>query len=360
MRFSKIIKLFRWVCVPVVLLYQFFLFLHHNLYAIKLLHRRKLPVPTISVGNIQLGGTGKSTLVIHLIEWLERQGKKVAVLTRGYGRKGSGDLILLKEQQTESVSPQLIGDEPGMIFDRLRSGALGVGANRFRVGKELLKKFPAEVIVLDDALQHRKLKRDLDICLIDVSRWSNLPILFPFTYLRDLPSTLRQVDFIILTKYEGREDFALSLQQRLREKYGIAVEMGKYQIKRIVSIIEGEEKKKEDLVHESLGAFCGIANPEQFKKLLESAGFNPVFLQSFPDHHFYSLEDLRKINQQALKKGVKSLLTTTKDAVKIKDINSRNIQEILKIPVYEVEIDFVLTNEHKLLEMIGNLLGIKS
>ncbi len=97
MNLREFFKTVSWIFLPLVLIYQFFLHLHHKLYSYNLLPSRKLPVPTISVGNIQLGGTGKSTLVIHLLEWLEKQGKKVAVLTRGYGRKGSGDLIEAKK-----------------------------------------------------------------------------------------------------------------------------------------------------------------------------------------------------------------------------------------------------------------------
>lgn len=333
--------------------YTSLIYLRNKLYDAGLLTARKLPRPTISVGNVQLGGTGKTTLVIHLLQWLEARQKSVAVLTRGYGRKTARPMLLVANQSVNGLTAEVIGDEPLLIFRAMKKGVIGIGKNRYRMGMRILKTYHPDLFLLDDALQHRKLARDLDICLVDVSRWPQMGLLFPYTHLRDVKSSLGRCHFILLTKFAGMEERARKLQEEFRNTYGVPVELGEYEISSIRPIHGNAPANIRMLKKHPVGAFCGIANPDAFFNLLEANGFQLARRQAFSDHQCYRPPGLQKLAADTRKAGARALLTTEKDAVKVRELVTDNFLEGIKI--FAVGIQFKISREKQLLQMIGNL-----
>ena len=318
---TKIIFLtLKWLLVPLGMLHWAAVWLRNRCYDWGICRSRRLAVPVISIGNIQMGGTGKTPLVITLLDWLRREGIVAGVLTRGYGRQAGAPLMLgAMEGASGNADPARLGDEPALFLPHLPpGGALGVGADRHAVGSQLLRAYPLSLLLLDDGFQHRKLQRDLDICLIDVSRWAVHPFLFPFSYLRDIKGSLRRAHAIILTK--GDDAATARLQAQLQEKYRIPVWRGRYEAAGLEALADGRAVEPDELSDRKFGAVCGIANPAHFMAQLSALGIAPLYQHFFPDHHHYTLQDLRLVFAEAAAAGAAQVIVTTKDAVKLRKI----------------------------------------
>jgi tetraacyldisaccharide 4'-kinase len=241
---------------PAELLYRGINRLRRSMYRSGVFKPKRLLKPVISVGNIAIGGAGKTPAVIALCRFLERRGRKVAVLTRGYGASGIGEVTAL--------DPERFGDEPVLIKKSTQNTTVIVGANRY----ENALYFNCDVFVLDDAFQHLQLHRDLDI-VIDA----------PASFYREGRSALRDADLVV--------------PRRLRLN--------------VPDAIRGRK----------VFAFAGLANNDQFFDSLRALGVQVVGMRSFPDHHRYTATDLAGIGDAA--KNADAIVTTEKDAVKIRD-----------------------------------------
>lgn len=309
----------KWLLLPPGILHLGIVRLRNRLYDTGIFKARHLPRPVISIGNIQMGGSGKTPLLLELLEWLQEEGLRVGVLSRGYKRGFRENRILLPGGET-AATVQQIGDEPALIFKKLRAGgALGVGADRYEVGQELLRRQEVEVFLLDDGFQHRRLHRDLDICLIDVSRWAEHPFLFPFSYLRDAKSSLRRANAILLTKFEKCPEKAETLKASLEKAYPAPVLKTELIFHALTRLADGEPLDPAEIKSQPLAALCGIANPEQFFEMLEAEGFRIVYRKAFPDHHDYTLQEMRNFEKAAVQAGARRVLVTEKDAVKLRE-----------------------------------------
>jgi tetraacyldisaccharide 4'-kinase len=244
---------------PFELLYRGVNRLHRNLYRHRVLHGKRLPKPVISVGNLAIGGSGKTPTVIAIGKFLIGRGYRVAVLTRGYGRVG--------REQGEVTAPDAarFGDEPVLIKKHIENAAVIVGSNRYENGKRV----NCDVYLIDDGFQHLKLARDVDVVIdVPAARW-----------YREGRSALRDADVI--------------LERRLR------------------LAIPGEVRGQK------LFAFAGLADNEQFFASLREAGLTLAGTRSFPDHHRYTPADLEAIRGAAGNLLAGAIVTTEKDAVKI-------------------------------------------
>lgn len=315
---TVILHYLKWLFLPLGILHLGIVRLRNRLYDAGIFKARRLPRPVISIGNIQMGGSGKTPLVLELLDGLQEEGLRVGVLTRGY-KRGSRDNRILLPGGESAATVQLIGDEAALILKKLRSGALGVGADRREVGQELLRRQEVEVFLLDDGFQHRRLHRDLDICLIDVSRWAEHPFLFPFSSLRDAKASLRRTGAILLTKFEKCSDKAEALKARLEKTYRAPVFKTAFVFHSLTKLKDGRPLDPGEIKAKPVAALCGIANPEHFFEMLESEGFRIVYRKAFPDHHDYALQELREVETTARAAGAEGLLVTEKDAVKLRE-----------------------------------------
>ncbi len=301
---------------PLVIIYTGIVFLRNKFYDRGWRKPCTVNAPVISVGNIQIGGTGKTPLVEFIAGKLIDKGIPVAVLTRGYRRKSGQDVIA---EKAEGLTAQMVGDEPFLLKQNVPGLILGVGKNRCRSARSILSRHPQTVFLLDDGFQHRQMPRNLDIVLIDVSRWSSLPLLFPLTEFRDNPSSLKRADLIVLTRSDMLPGQSRRLRERLEKIYRLPVLEAEVVPKSVVFLNSPKAYPPETIRGKRIAAFCGIAHPEQFFRTIEELGGLICWRKRFPDHHRYGADEVERIALRAKEAGAEWILTTQKDAVKIEE-----------------------------------------
>jgi tetraacyldisaccharide 4'-kinase len=256
------------------------------------LKQKRLNGTVISVGNITVGGTGKTPMVIWLAEKYLAEGKRVAILTRGYGgADGSSDEIELMKE-------------------RLRGRALfGVGKNRYDAGQRLEAE-GVDIFLLDDGFQHLQLARDVDLVLIDRLQALSTEKLLPAGRLREPSSALNRADFVIYTRMDGAKQ-TIRLIQQLR----------KFPIFPASTVLLGFRRPKStqpllstrELAPGPYFAFCGVGNPEGFFLDLERWGLSVSGRRAFRDHHKYTVAEVNQLESAAVASGASALVTTEKD-----------------------------------------------
>ncbi len=299
-------------------------------YRRNLLPSRKLPCHLISVGNLTVGGTGKTPMTIYLAAGLQKAGVRAAVISRGYrgGAESSGGIV--SDGRDLLMNAEQAGDEPFLMASRLRGVPVVVGKNRYEAGLITVEKFQPDVIVLDDAFQHLKLKRDTDIVLLDCARPFGNSHLLPRGGLREPPAALSRASACILTRSRGETDQATtasiarikSLAPRIpifissHEPYIYKVNGGSQTaLNQIDNFLSPDQI--EDVKQQKVFGFSGIARNDDFRRTVEKFGCTIGGFSEFSDHHQYSGDDLAKIEEAARRVGAECLITTEKDHARI-------------------------------------------
>ncbi len=304
---------------------------------------RSLRTPVVSVGNLTMGGAGKTPFVLYLAERLPKPG----ILTRGYGRKNARDLLVLPPGAKEAALQT--GDEP-QIFLRSGLAPVAIGADRFEAGRVLEEHFTVETILLDDGFQHARLGRSTDIVLIDSLRPFGDGALFPLGRLREPLSALGRADIVVITRIrEGRLVPAIEREIRRYNSrapiYHARVEPAGW-----VKWCGGPSQAE---LPEPTAAFCGLGNPESFWATLAGMGVRPVYSVDFSDHHRYLPRELARLAHHAAAAGAKALLTTEKDVINLPD----DCGELLQMPIYWLKIRTVVENGEELFREIRKRTG---
>lgn len=276
---------------------------------------RKLDCRVISVGNLTLGGTGKTPFVMMIAETLRGNGLKPAILSRGYGGKSSNPVNVVCDGKQTLLSPEWVGDEAVMIAEKLKNVPVLTGPDRFQTGQYALEHFDIDTLVLDDGFQHLALNRDLDILLFDHLRPLGNGHLFPAGELREPIGETRRADMVCFTHYSGG---SINFDSHL---LGSVPQVKTHlRLDSIIRMDDDEVLDAEVLKKESVAAFCGIAKPEGFRQILQDSQIQPKFFKPFPDHHPYTLQDIKELEARAVKEGARFILLPEKDAVKLKDM----------------------------------------
>lgn len=283
--------------MPFGLFFFDFVRLRKWFYKIGIKKSEALPVPVIVVGNITVGGTGKTPLCIALANLLQQQGYRVGIISRGYGGKKSEPKMVLPSSKTAEV-----GDEALLIVKETNC-PMAVGVKRVEAGKVLLKHAPCDVILVDDGLQHYALKRDIEIAVIDGERRFGNSICLPAGPLREPIERLNSVDFVVVN---GTKEENTAWHEWEMKLIGSVA----------VNLVTGETKPLTDFRNLSCHAIAGIGNPERFFKKLEKAGILQRIDHSFPDHHVFKANDITFKNFP--------VFMTEKDAVKCKQFATKN------------------------------------
>ncbi|MBM4278540.1 MAG: tetraacyldisaccharide 4'-kinase [Deltaproteobacteria bacterium] len=284
------------------------------LYTLGLLKTKRLSRPVISVGNITVGGTGKTPLVMALSEGLMERGIPTVLLSRGYrGKKGSGPLVT--DGQNVLLSPKESGDEPFLMASVLKGVPILIGKDRFKSGTIALQKFPVRGFLLDDGFQHLPLHRDLNIVLIDSQIGFGDGHLLPRGILREPLSHLKRADIFLLTKAEDPEA-CRSLESTLRVIHPSASIFHSHYEPAGLTRPDGKFESLHLFKGTKVFALSGIANPVYFSSLLRKCGMEVAGEIIFPDHHLYTDQDLTSILLKV--KKVNWIVTTEKDMVKLK------------------------------------------
>jgi len=287
------------------------------LYSLQWLKTKTLPCPVISVGNITVGGTGKTPLVMALAKGLMAKGIAVAILSRGYQRKNTSESVV-SDGKTIFLSPEESGDEPFLMAKACRGTPILVGKERFVNGLIALERFGVKGLILDDGFQHLPLYRDSNILLIDSHIAFGDRHLLPRGVLREPLSQLRRADLFLLTKAEDPKT-CQPLEKEIYEIHpGTRVFHSYYEPVSLVGPRE-EQEELESLKGKNILALSGIAHPDSFSSLLRKCGMKIVREAIFPDHHLYTTKDLSYIEDQA--KGADGIVTTEKDMVKLTTLN---------------------------------------
>lgn len=298
---------------------------------------KTLPCKVISVGNITVGGTGKTPVVEYIARRLTERGLKVVILSRGYKGKSEGPVNVVSDGKSILMEPEEAGDEPFMLARRLPNVPVIVGPDRYETGTYAIKKFPVDTLILDDAYQHIKLKRDVNILLIDGERGFGNGCLFPRGPLREPVSSMDRADIVVVTKFAPE---AHAMTGSLLGKRTFPVFKSNYEPLKIKSLWTGKEEDVSALSGKKIVALSGIANPSSFSALLESLGGQLLHEEIFADHHAYSISDLEEVMSVAESLGADMVVTTEKDAVKIEEFSDR-----IKIPFYSLQIGLDLFGE---------------
>src|SRR3990172_8490492 len=316
-------------------IYGFGHFLRLTFYRTGILKTKTLPVPVISIGNLTAGGTGKTPAVIMIAEFLEGMGKKVAVLSRGYKGKAEGEINVVSDGNNVFMNPLQSGDEPYMMAARLKGIPVITGSDRYKTGKYAIEKFGTEIILLDDGYQHVQLNRNLNILLLDSNSPFGNGYILPRGTLREPPSYINRSDVIILTKDKGQKSEVRSQKSEVCKSRYVSESFIDMNNNKTIALDEAKGKK--------IFAFCGIASPKSFNNSLTEAGINIGGFVSFEDHYQFSRDDIDSLISKAKETGSEILITTEKDAVRLKGF------EPISFPIWILKIRMEISEGKEIL-----------
>lgn len=307
----------------------------NRLFDLGIIHAVKLSVPVISVGNITAGGTGKTPFVIQLTQILLQKGYRVGVISRGYGRK-SKDQIIVSEGKQSLTSAEISGDEPFLIATKCPDAIVIVEGNRVAAAQTAIKKYRCNIIVSDDAFQHRRLARDVDIVLWDGFADPESAMIIPAGRLRESLTGIRRASLLIFTKNENVSEKTHTFFRRL------APDLKQFQaplaIRNIYRYNDHSAVNPTELVNKVLFAFCGIGNADHFFRTVESLRPCQFTTKRFRDHYRYQPDEIKSLISESNQFNCDFLITTEKDAINLPTMRTDISSRLLIIEV-ELKID---------------------
>jgi tetraacyldisaccharide 4'-kinase len=291
-----LLRVFSWMYLAIINIRLF-------LYEHGVLNRTKVDATVISVGNITVGGTGKTPFVIFLAELLRDSGLNVATVSRGY-KAESSDVIVVSDGTEVFTTSEECGDEPFLIARKTSGIVVLACKDRVKAAKFAVDNFHAQVIILDDAFQHLKIERDWDIVILDATTPFGNGELLPAGILREPKSHLKRADLLILNKSHNRRN-----AKRLTEQLSEFVPKE--------NIIRSVYEPEIQFADKKILAVSAIGNPNYFHQLIKTQNANLMGKLTFPDHHDYTADDKIRIERIANQVNADLILTTEKDWVKL-------------------------------------------
>lgn len=318
-------------------LYGLTIRLRRAFYTFARFKRKKLPQRVISVGNITLGGTGKTPTVIQIAGMLCSNKKGPVVISRGYGRSNESALVVVSDGKQVLVDAKTGGDEPVLIGSKLAGVPVVADSNRFRAALFAFQKFGNDTVILDDGFQHLQVQRDLDIVLLDAVDPFGSGKLFPAGILREPLSALQRAHVVLITGTERVEDLG-PLKRVIRQNTEARIFTSCQVPSDLVDVMTGETKPLSALRGTGVLAFSGIARPASFVSLLRSLGAEVKAELDYPDHYDYKGSDLAAILQRAADERASMIVTTEKDAVRLRSLTPHGIVALrIELKVVENE-----------------------
>lgn len=299
---------------PFSLVYGLVVTMRNILFDLGIFRVHKFDVPVISVGNITAGGTGKTPFVEFLVGHFRELGVKVCVLSRGYGRSTSGTRVVSDGEKVFGDAA-LNGDEPQQVSEKYPGTVVVVDEKRVRGARYAMEKFRPQLIILDDGFQHRSIGRNLDVVMIDGGFSTGDTFMIPAGRRREPMRALGRAGLLVSTNAAGgRGSDADGLQ-----KYSAAPSAKlTYKVRAVKPVFSGETISPDELSGAKCVAFCGIGSPSRFTLTLSGLKLNVLEFIAFPDHHRYSAMEIGGIERSFEKTGAKYLITTEKDALRLR------------------------------------------
>jgi len=310
----------------------------------------ELGVPVISVGNLTTGGTGKTPLVEWIGGELAHTGRRVCILTRGYGRRNAARRVIVSDGNEIITDAAQAGDEPLLLAERLKGLAAVISdADRVSAARWALENLQSDVFILDDGFQHLRVARNLNILTIDATNpWGNGKLL-PAGVLRESPAEMTRADCIVITR-AGDPNSTAELQREIAVQSngrtvfssrmrlsGLRAARG-HQMRRLIAADEIKKSR--------IAAFCAIGNPESFFSLLRGSGYQLAHTQVFRDHRRYDQSDIDRAVRESVAHDAQVLLTTAKDEVKLRSLK-------FELPCYCADIEIEIDNQEKLRKFVA-------
>lgn len=313
------------------------------LYSKSWLKTRRVNATIFSIGNITVGGTGKTPLVIWLCKFLQQKGIQCAILTRGY------------KTRTEGRETSI--DEPAILAESCPQARVIVNPDRVIGATEAVNKFGAKVLIMDDGFQHRRLYRNLDIVTIDATCPFGYGRMLPAGLLREPVTSLKRADAVVITHSDQVQQTELNeLEEKLKQLNPDMIVARSMHEPVCAKLADNKEIAIDSLKGRRIFAFCGVGNPQAFLNTIRSLGVEPVGSKIYNDHHHYTDADISNIREQAMACGTNLILTTQKDWTKIRHLIPT--KEGIPLVYLAVELKF-LSGEDKLKGLIEDVLSGK-
>lgn len=343
----------RTLLLPFSLFYGIAVVVRNWFFEKQILKTTKVNVPVVSVGNISVGGVGKTPLVELLIEKISAS-CQCGVVSRGYGRTSRGTVVVNDSKGTFAPIDQS-GDEPSQLARKFPNAIIVVDEQRVR-GAHKAIELGATAIVLDDGFQHRYLHRDLDIAVVTAREILDGDWLLPAGNRREPMSSLQRADIIIVSRCEDRATFdsvEMMLKQFVKPIAGVQTKLKSFN-----RVLSDQKKGVKEIQGKGVVAFSGIGQPESFEGMLKQSGAEIIEHFVFSDHHWYEDEDMRRIENTFEKQKADYIITTEKDAVRLRDEYSESF--VKRLPVYAAEIrQEFLAGENLLDELLNRTITIQ-
>jgi tetraacyldisaccharide 4'-kinase len=337
-------------------LYQLGVQVRLRLWQHRIFRDHTLGCQVVSIGNLSVGGTGKTPVVEVFARALQQRGRRVAILSRGYKstpRPLWQRLVAKITLQEDRIPPKIVsngrsllldseqaGDEPYMLASNLKDVVVLVDKDRVKSGRYAISKYGCDTLLLDDGFQYLALKSRLDICLIDRNNPFGNHYLLPRGTLREPIANLKRAHYIFITK--SSELGAKKLRKAIRQfnDHAEVIECA-HQPLYLQDVFTGERHSLEKLQGRSVSAISGIAVPESFEEGLVALGANLVYAKRYADHHRYTQQEIINMINRSLKRGATAILTTEKDAVRFPKIDRRDI------PIYYLRVEIRIVSGAK-------------
>lgn len=342
------LKLIRVILSPLTILYKFIIILRNNFFDKEIFKQTKINCKIISIGNLTVGGSGKTPFVIMLTKYLKSKKNKVGVLSRGYGRNSRG-FQLVSSDGINLLEVNKAGDEIYLVSRECQVPA-AVSEKRVEGANKFLQKVNLDTIVLDDAFQHRWIKRDLDIVIIDQKFLSSVndieQNLLPLGMMREPFESLNRADLVVINrKFSSKISIPIKLKSYFSNKdYFYCF----YKIEGIYDVKDNKKYTVEEFNGQQSLVVCGIARPFSFLRILEENNINIKNKIIFNDHKEYTLKEVEDIRKEFYNTNSYSVLTTQKDAVKLMDYS----KELDDIDIYFLKIEVIMEDESSFFKKI--------
>jgi tetraacyldisaccharide 4'-kinase len=308
-------------------------------YRIGIRKQTRLGCPVISVGNLTVGGTGKTPMTQLLCEFLQGQGLKVCVLNRGYRGGSEHGVAVVSDGKRVLLDAKSAGDEAHMLAQLLRGIPVIAGKDRRESGRLAVEQFRPDVIVLDDGMQFYQLHRDLDIVLVNAQRPFDNGWTLPRGLLREPPTHIRRAGCVVITHADRVDSAAVeALKQQIGSLApGRPVYTASHEVVGLRALDRSSEEAPAWLEGKRIAALCGLGNPVSFREQLEREGAQVVHWTEFPDHHEPTLGEIHEVIATACAAEVEAIVVTEKDAVKIPPL-------MRPLPFYALQVRLALDN----------------
>src|ERR1700758_1415780 len=325
------------------------------LYRKRVLRERALGCLVISIGNLTVGGTGKTPIVEKFARALQSGGRRVAILSRGYKsvpkkrswldrlrRKDVDPPRVVSDGKSLLLDSLIAGDEPYMLAHNLKDVIVLVDKNRVKSGRFAIDKWKVDTLLLDDGFQYLHLKHRLDMVLVDRQAPFGNEFLLPRGTLRETPRNLRRASYIFITKNTGEPNDALVKRIRRYNRTAEIIECAQKPLY-LQNVFTGEKVPLERLRDTFIGSLCAIAAPGSFEAALTKLGAHVDLAKSYIDHHYYTEAELSSFIKRCIRRDLAMIVTTEKDSVRM----PRLPEVELKVPIYFLRVEIEILSGHE-------------